>query len=148
MKKDKMKLTTLGKSGAKWAGYETFLKPLNCTRVTCISDEITAVCPITDQPDFYCVKIDYVPRERCIESKSLKLGLQRFRNEGHFCEKFADILCKELCEALESLAIRVTVIQKPRGGIAIHSVSTIVSQESQRDESYWQLVEQWRLFSV
>ena len=51
------------------------------------SDELTAVCPITAQPDFYVARIVYRPKALCLESKSLKLYLARFRNEGAFARR-------------------------------------------------------------
>lgn len=116
-------LVALGKTGAKWAGFETFPKPANCKRVVCVSDEVTANCPVTGQPDWYVVTVDYVPDKRCVESKSLKLGLQSFRNDGLFCEAFADRLCDMLYDALLPDEITVTVKQKPRGGVSIESKS-------------------------
>ena len=81
---------------------------------------MSALCPVTSQPDWYRVQIAYVPRERCIESKSLKLYLQSFRNEGIFCEAFAVRIAGELSEAL-GCPVDVTVIQKARGGITIEA---------------------------
>ena len=50
------------------------------------SDELTATCPITAQPDLYVATIEYEPQALCLESKSLKIYLSRFRTEGAFCE--------------------------------------------------------------
>lgn len=122
---NKLKLTSLGKSGATFTGLETFAAAPETTRVICVSDEVTAVCPVTGQPDWYKVTIDYVPDERCVESKSLKLYLQSFRNAGHFCEDFSKILCKGLFDALLPEFIEVTVEQKPRGGVSIIATSEL-----------------------
>ena len=54
---------------------ETFPTPDTCTRVRFMTDEVTSMCPVTGQPDFSSVEIDYEPAERCVESKSLKLYL-------------------------------------------------------------------------
>jgi 7-cyano-7-deazaguanine reductase len=85
------------------------------------SDELVAVCPITGQPDMYVATIDYEPRALCLESKSLKLYLMQFRNEGHFGEALAVRIRDDIAEALEvdTDAVRVTLIQKARGGITI-----------------------------
>jgi len=56
------------------------------SQVDLTSDELVAVCPITGQPDLYVVSIEYTPKDLCLESKSLKLYLNSFRNEGVFCE--------------------------------------------------------------
>ena len=70
------------------AGLETFPNP-GVSRVELTSDELTAICPVTGQPDLYVAAIEYQPGPLCIESKSLKLYLHGYRNEGHFCEALA-----------------------------------------------------------
>jgi 7-cyano-7-deazaguanine reductase len=111
----------LGHAGSDaYAGLETFPNP-GVSRVEMTSDELTAVCPITGQPDFYVATIEYQPQELCIESKSLKLYLARFRNEGAFCEALAVRIRDDVAAALELGAERVAVTleQKARGGITI-----------------------------
>ena len=111
----------LGHAGSDaYAGLETFPNP-GVSRVEMTSDELTAVCPITGQPDFYVATIEYQPQELCIESKSLKLYLARFRNEGAFCEALAVKIRDDVAEALGIPAdnARVTLRQKARGGITI-----------------------------
>jgi 7-cyano-7-deazaguanine reductase len=120
-------LKSLGKSGATFSGLETFHAPAKSTKVRCISDEVTALCPVTGQPDWYVVDITYRPNGLCVESKSLKLFLQSFRNAGHFCEDFSQIICNNLNEALDPKSITVTVIQKPRGGVSIEATSEIIN---------------------
>jgi 7-cyano-7-deazaguanine reductase len=85
------------------------------------SDELVAVCPITGQPDMYVATIAYEPGSLCLESKSLKLYLMQFRNEGHFCEALAVRIRDDVAEALEvgTDAVRITLTQKARGGITI-----------------------------
>jgi 7-cyano-7-deazaguanine reductase len=85
------------------------------------SDELTAVCPVTGQPDLYVATIEYWPGELCIESKSLKLYLSGYRNEGHFCEALAVKIRDDVAEAVQLPAdkVRVTLKQKARGGITI-----------------------------
>jgi 7-cyano-7-deazaguanine reductase len=111
----------LGHSGSEhYAGLETFENP-GVTRVEMTSDELTAVCPITGQPDLYTVTIDYSPRSLCLESKSLKLYLARYRNEGAFAEALAVRIRDDVAEALalDSADVRTTLRQKARGGITI-----------------------------
>lgn len=120
-----MKLRTLGKSGAKWNGFETFKRPENCRKVVCVSDEVTALCPVTGQPDWYQVEISYLPNKLCVESKTLKLFLQSFRNKGLFCEAFSDKIAQDISSALKPFEVRVTVTQKPRGGVSIIATSVI-----------------------
>jgi 7-cyano-7-deazaguanine reductase len=85
------------------------------------SDELTAVCPITGQADFYVARITYRPQGLCLESKSLKLYLSRFRNEGVFAESLAVTIKADVAAALEidRNAVTVVLTQKPRGGITI-----------------------------
>ncbi|HSP71985.1 MAG TPA: preQ(1) synthase [Gaiellaceae bacterium] len=111
----------LGHAGSEhYAGLETFANP-GVDHVELRSDELAAVCPVTGQPDLYVATIDYWPQSSCIESKSLKLYLMRFRNEGHFCEALAVQIRDDLAEALELPRdkVRVKLEQKARGGITI-----------------------------
>jgi 7-cyano-7-deazaguanine reductase len=106
------------------AGLATFPNP-GVSQVELTSDELTAVCPLTDQPDLYVVKIVYSPQEMCLESKSLKLYLSSYRNESHFCEALAVRIRDDIAEALglASDKVSVTLIQKARGGISITATS-------------------------
>jgi 7-cyano-7-deazaguanine reductase len=111
----------LGHAGSEhYAGLETFPNP-GVTRVEMTSDELTAVCPITAQPDMYVATIGYSPRTLCLESKSLKLYLARYRNEGAFGEALAVRIRDDVAEALELEQgdVTVTLVQKARGGITI-----------------------------
>jgi 7-cyano-7-deazaguanine reductase len=111
----------LGHSGSEhYAGLETFPNP-GVTRVELESDELVAVCPITGQPDLYVATIEVEPEALCLESKSLKLYLASFRNEGVFCEALAVRIRDDVAHALELGRERVTVTltQKARGGITI-----------------------------
>jgi 7-cyano-7-deazaguanine reductase len=115
----------LGHPGSdRYAGLETFANP-GVSHVEMISDELTAVCPVTGQPDLYVATIEFWPQALCIESKSLKLYLSTFRNEGHFCEALAVKIRAEVAEALELPLdeVRVTLKQKARGGITITATS-------------------------
>jgi 7-cyano-7-deazaguanine reductase len=115
----------LGQPGSeRYAGLETFPNP-GVSHVEMTSDELTAVCPITGQPDLYVAAIEYWPKALCLESKSLKLYLSGFRNEGVFCEALAVRIRDDVAEALELPAdkVRVTLEQKARGGITITATS-------------------------
>jgi len=115
----------LGHAGSEhYAGLETFSNP-GVRHVEMCSDELTAVCPITGQPDLYTAKIEYRPGATCLESKSLKLYLARFRNEGCFCEALAVRIRDDVAEALglDRSAVTVTLTQKARGGISIVAVA-------------------------
>jgi 7-cyano-7-deazaguanine reductase len=115
----------LGHPGSdRYAGLETFPNP-GVAHVEMTSDELTAVCPVTGQPDLYVATIEFWPQALCIESKSLKLYLGGFRNEGHFCEALAVKIRDDVAEVLELPPdkVRVTLKQKARGGITITATS-------------------------
>jgi 7-cyano-7-deazaguanine reductase len=103
---------------------DTFQLPESSSEVTYTSDEVTSLCPVTGQPDWYEVEIGLFDSENGIESKSLKLYLQSFRDDGQFCEAFADTICQDVKRATEASTVEVTVTQKPRGGVSIEAVST------------------------
>ena len=111
----------LGHAGSEhYAGLESFPNP-GVSHVEMVSDELTAVCPITGQPDFYVASIEYEPEGLCLESKSLKLYLARVRDEGAFCEALAVRIRDEAAQALAlpPEKVHVTLRQKARGGITI-----------------------------
>jgi 7-cyano-7-deazaguanine reductase len=115
----------LGHPGSEqYVGLETFPNP-GVSHVEMTSDELTALCPVTGQPDMYVATIEFWPQALCIESKSLKLYLSGFRNEGHFCEALAVKIREDVAEAVDLLPdkVRVTLKQKARGGITITATS-------------------------
>ncbi|GAB4176039.1 MAG: preQ(1) synthase [Thalassobaculales bacterium] len=81
--------------------------------------EFTSLCPLTGQPDFAHLVIDYVPAERLVESKSLKLFLGAFRNHGAFHEDCTVGIGKRLVEVLAPVWLRIGGYWYPRGGIPI-----------------------------
>jgi len=102
---------------------ETFVNkhPGNDYLVTFTCPEFTSLCPKTGQPDFARILISYIPRERMVESKSLKLYLFSFRNHGDFHEDCVNIIMKDLIRLMDPKYIEVKGIFTPRGGIAIHT---------------------------
>lgn len=82
--------------------------------------EFTSLCPITGQPDFATIRIGYIPGERMVESKSLKLYLFSFRNHGAFHEDCVNLIMKDLVKLMQPKYLEVTGIFTPRGGISIH----------------------------
>ena len=111
----------LGHAGSDaYIGLETFPNP-GVETVELVSDELTGLCPITNQPDFYTAAIEYRPGSLCLESKSLKIYLSRFRDQGAFCEALAVQIRDDVAAALEleHEDVHVTLVQKPRGGITI-----------------------------
>lgn len=81
--------------------------------------EFTSLCPITGQPDFAEIRINYLPGEKMVESKSLKLYLFSFRNHGDFHEDCINKIMKDLIAIMHPKYIEVTGIFTPRGGISI-----------------------------
>jgi 7-cyano-7-deazaguanine reductase len=82
--------------------------------------EFTSLCPITGQPDFATIVIDYIPAQKMVESKSLKLYLFSFRNRGDFHEDCVNIIMKDLIRLMQPKYIEVTGLFTPRGGISIY----------------------------
>jgi 7-cyano-7-deazaguanine reductase len=109
--------------GQKVTGHsrklEVFPKPEGVEKVVLESDEVSSLCPVTGQPDWETVVIEFAPDKYCIESKSLKLYLWSYRNEGTFCEALAGRIADDIFDACRPHWCTVTVIQKPRGGIKI-----------------------------
>jgi 7-cyano-7-deazaguanine reductase len=81
--------------------------------------EFTSVCPMTGQPDFGHLVIDYVPGEWLVESKSLKLFLGSFRNHGAFHEACTMMVAERICALLDPVWFRIGAYWYPRGGIPI-----------------------------
>ena len=100
---------------------ETFVNkhPENDYWVQFRCPEFTALCPITGQPDFATLLIDYIPNIRMVESKSLKLYLFSFRNHGAFHEDCVNIIRNDLVRLMDPKYIEITGIFTPRGGISI-----------------------------
>jgi 7-cyano-7-deazaguanine reductase len=102
---------------------ETFPAPATCTRVRFTTDEVTSMCPVTGQPDFSSVEIDYEPGQRCIESKSLKLYLWSFRDQPIFAEGLAAAIAAEVERAAAPRRVKVVVTQHVRGGIVTEATA-------------------------
>ena len=81
--------------------------------------EFTSLCPVTGQPDFAHLVIDYVPRDLLVESKSLKLYLSSFRNHGAFHEDCTVAIGKRIVETANPVWLRIGGYWYPRGGIPI-----------------------------
>lgn len=82
--------------------------------------EFTSLCPITGQPDFAEIRISYLPAEKMVESKSLKIYLFSFRNHGAFHEDCVNLIMKDLIKLMSPKYIEVTGLFVPRGGISIY----------------------------
>ena len=127
MERKDEKLRALGRKTAYSADYDpsvldtfTNLHPQNDYWVRFNCPEFTTLCPITGQPDFGEIRISYIPGERMVESKSLKLYLFSFRNHGGFHEDCVNTIMKDLIKLMDPKYIEVTGLFVPRGGISIY----------------------------
>ena len=82
-----------------------------------VCPEFTSVCPKTGQPDFGTLTLTYTPQQKCVELKSLKLYLQRFRNEGIFYEHVTNRILDDLVAVLKPRRMKLLAAFTPRGGI-------------------------------
>jgi 7-cyano-7-deazaguanine reductase len=104
---------------------DCFPAPAGCTRVRFQTDELTSVCPVTGQPDFSTLTIEYEPGPRCVESKSLKLYLWSFRDRAVFAEALAVEIATEVQRAADPAWVKVVVAQHVRGGITTEATAEL-----------------------
>jgi len=91
-----------------------------------VCPEFTSICPKTGQPDFGTLTFLYVPDQKCVELKSLKLYLQQFRNQGIFYENITNRILDDFVAAVEPRSVKLTAAFTPRGGI---STTIVVNYE-------------------
>lgn len=98
---------------------ETFVNqfPERRYEIEIVCPEFTSVCPRTGQPDFGTLTIAYIPAEKCVELKSLKLYLQRFRNEGIFYEHVTNVILDDLVAVLAPRWMQIKAAFNARGGM-------------------------------
>ncbi len=89
------------------------------------TDELTAICPVTGQPDFYDLRLSYRPKGRLLESKAMKLYLWGFRERAVFAEALAAEIAAEVARAADPERVRVVVTQHVRGGIVTECVAEL-----------------------
>ncbi|MEE9429476.1 MAG: preQ(1) synthase [Melioribacteraceae bacterium] len=82
------------------------------------SSEFTSVCPVTGQPDFATITLEYIPDELCIELKSLKFYLNSYRNDGIFFESVTNKILDDLVEKCKPRFMKITAEFNTRGGIS------------------------------
>ena len=131
------RLTLLGNTGVKYPTeyapgiLETFdnKHPDNEYLVTFTCPEFTSLCPKTGQPDFAKIIINYIPRQKMVESKSLKLYLFSFRNHGDFHEDCVNIIMKDLVRLMDPRYLEVIGLFTPRGGISIYPFANYADDE-------------------
>ncbi|MDR1678895.1 MAG: preQ(1) synthase [Prevotellaceae bacterium] len=111
------------KSNAPTKQLDTFPAPANVGLVRFESDELTSFCPVTHQPDFNHITIEFCPDQRCVESKSLKLYLWSFREEAKFAEALAGEIAEDIFLALEPHWVKITLKQNVRGGLQLTAVA-------------------------
>jgi 7-cyano-7-deazaguanine reductase len=129
MKRTKSKegnLTLLGRSETKLpsapseARLETFPNPARRNyHIHFETDDFTCLCPVTGQPDFARIEIDYVPDRHCVESKSLKFYLASYRNERAFNEAVTNRILDDFVKACSPREAKITTQFSARGGIAL-----------------------------
>lgn len=110
--------------------------------VTITCPEFTSLCPVTGQPDFGAVSVEYIPHERCVESKSFKLYMFAFRNHQSFMETITNKVLDDLWVLLNPRWCRVKGLFAPRGGMRIHVFAERV--HDQCDTAVRELVREWK----
>ena len=145
MMREQEGLQALGKKTEYKSDYapevlETFMNkhPENDYWVQFNCPEFTSLCPITGQPDFAEIQIMYMPGEKMVESKSLKLYLFSFRNHGDFHEDCVNVIMKDLIKLMDPKYIEVIGLFTPRGGISIYPYANY----GRKGTKYEQLAEQ------
>ena len=94
-----------------------------------VCPEFTSVCPKTGQPDFGRLTISYVPDEKCVELKSLKLYLQQYRNEGIYYEHVTNRILDDLVAVVRPRRMTLTAGFTPRGGITTTVTATFIAEQ-------------------
>lgn len=111
------KYTALGKPVTQFEQLDRIETP--CKFIEYHSDQLTSACPVTGQPDFYEVTIQLEADGIGIETKTLKLYLETYRNQAAFCENLAVKICEDIFEVAEPHKCTVSLVQRRRGGIQI-----------------------------
>jgi 7-cyano-7-deazaguanine reductase len=120
------RLTVLGATVREAIEHvEVFPAPANVSVVTFTTDELASMCPVTRQPDLSHLVIEYRPRNWCVESKSLKLYLWSFRDRAVFAEALSAEIAGEIMDTAQPSGVRVTLTQRPRGGIEVRAVAVL-----------------------
>ena len=95
------------------------------------TDEFTTLCPVTGQPDYGKIYINYIPNKRLVESKSLKLYLFSFRSVGNFHEDVVSVILNDLVKLLDPLYLEVIGKFNARGGIGITPFANYAKADSE-----------------
>jgi 7-cyano-7-deazaguanine reductase len=121
--------TALGKNQTTFTRLDVFDCPEHVKEVILTGDELTAFCPITNQPDFYRFEVRYRPVTSCIESKTFKLLIASFREKAAFAEALASDIAQLVHDATGA-ETEVTLVQQVRGGISITAKALITGSQS------------------
>ena len=149
-------ITLLGQKNVQY-GYdyvpeilETFdnKHPMNDYWVKFNCPEFTSLCPITGQPDFATIYISYIPEQKMVESKSLKLYLVSFRNHGDFHEDVVNIIMKDLIKLMDPRYIEVWGKFLPRGGISIDPYANYGKMGTKYEALAWDRFKQHDLMGM
>ena len=155
-KEDLSDITLLGQKNVQY-GYdyvpdilETFdnKHPMNDYWVKFNCPEFTSLCPITGQPDFATIYISYIPEQKMVESKSLKLYLVSFRNHGDFHEDVVNIIMKDLIKLMDPRYIEVWGKFLPRGGISIDPYANYGKVGTKYEALAWERFKQHDLMGM
>ncbi|MBD5641715.1 MAG: NADPH-dependent 7-cyano-7-deazaguanine reductase QueF [Desulfovibrio sp.] len=110
--------------------------------------EYTSLCPVTGQPDFGTIYVEYIPDRLCVESKSFKLYMFAWRNERAFMESITNAILDDLCGAIAPLWCQVKGIFVPRGGTQIQvfaeefkETDPLARQKAERAAASWKLAQ-------
>lgn len=108
--------------------------------------EYTSLCPVTGQPDFGTIVTEYIPDERCVESKSFKLYMFAYRNHQSFMETITNTVLEDMLTVLDPLWCRVKGLFLPRGGTYIHVFAEQFKtlSDASRQEQVRQTVTSWK----
>lgn len=110
--------------------------------------EFTTLCPMTGQPDFATIYIKYIPDVKMVESKSLKLYLLSFRNQGDFHEDVVNIIMKDLIKLMQPRYIEVWGKFLPRGGISIDPYCNYGKPDTKYQSLAWHRMQENDLHSL
>ena len=155
-KEELLDITLLGQKNVQY-GYdyvpeilETFdnKHPMNDYWVKFNCPEFTSLCPITGQPDFATIYISYIPEQKMVESKSLKLYLVSFRNHGDFHEDVVNIIMKDLIKLMDPRYIEVWGKFLPRGGISIDPYANYGKVGTKYEALAWERFKQHDLMGM
>lgn len=107
--------------------------------------EYTSLCPVTGQPDFANIIVEYIPDEICVESKSFKLYMGSYRNHQSFMETITNNILDDFVSRLSPLWMRVKGIFSPRGGTGLHVFAEYYKEDSPQFTKVCDVVHEWKI---